>query len=174
MKQDPGVRFSEFESRDLPAALAVFNHYVRTSTAVYMDAPLSEEEFSPLVNFPDPRHGTFSIFREGRFAGYVTLKPFSPRSGYSFTAEISVFLDPALVGKGTGSAAIGFIEQKARERGFHVLLACVSGDNEASLRLFERTGYGKVGHFRDVGFKFGRRLDTIYCEKILGATPRES
>ena len=163
----PPFQITALEPRDLPGALGIFNHYIRTSTAVYMDAPLSEAEFQGMLFFPDPRHGSFAIFREGRSQGYMTLKPYSPRSGYRDTAEISIFLHPDCTGQGTGSTAIAFLEERARERGFHALVAGISGDNEASLRLFEGKGYARVAHFREVAIKFGRRLDTFFFEKIL-------
>ena len=54
----------------------------------------------------------------------------------------------------------------ARARGFHAIIAVIDAANEASIRLHARFGFEKVGHFKEVGFKFGRWLDVAYLELI--------
>jgi phosphinothricin acetyltransferase len=39
--------------------------------------------------------------------------------------------------------------------------------NDLSIRLHERFGFVKVGHLREVGWKFGRRIDVGYWQKLL-------
>jgi phosphinothricin acetyltransferase len=55
----------------------------------------------------------------------------------------------------------------AEARGLHVILAGVDATNEASLRLHGKFGFERVGHFREVGHKFGRWLDVIYLQRTL-------
>jgi phosphinothricin acetyltransferase len=66
-----------------------------------------------------------------------------------------------------GSAALSFIESRAREREFHNLLAIICGENIASIRLFEKHGYTQCAHYHEVGKKFGRWLDVVSFEKLL-------
>jgi phosphinothricin acetyltransferase len=56
---------------------------------------------------------------------------------------------------------------RARELGKHVMIAGVDADNAASLRLHARLGFERVAHFREVGFKFGRRLDLVFLQRML-------
>jgi phosphinothricin acetyltransferase len=56
---------------------------------------------------------------------------------------------------------------RAAALGKHVLIAGVDADNAASLRFHERLGFERVGHFREVGFKFGRWLDLVLMQRIL-------
>jgi phosphinothricin acetyltransferase len=49
----------------------------------------------------------------------------------------------------------------------HVLIASICGENTGSIRLFESLRLDKCAHFREVGEKFGRRLDVVYYQKIL-------
>jgi phosphinothricin acetyltransferase len=71
------------------------------------------------------------------------------------------------VGRGLGGRGAQFIEDVAKSNGIHVLVATICGENEASIRLFERNGYEKCAHFREVGKKFGRWLDVVAYQKIL-------
>ncbi|CAM4452699.1 L-amino acid N-acyltransferase YncA [Paenibacillus endophyticus] len=76
-------------------------------------------------------------------------------------------MDPDHVGKKVSTAAIRFLETQARELGFHVLVATICTKNERSIRMFERLGYEKSAHFKEIGNKFGRWLDIASYQKIL-------
>jgi len=47
------------------------------------------------------------------------------------------------------------------------LLAIISGDNESSVQLFEKSGYEKCAHFKQVGEKFNKILDVVSYQKII-------
>jgi L-amino acid N-acyltransferase YncA len=95
------------------------------------------------------------------------LKRFSEREGYGRTAEVSVYLLPEYRGMGLGGRAVVFLEEVARSNGFHALIASICAENTGSIRMFERNGYTKCAHLKEVGFKFERLLDVVDYEKIL-------
>jgi L-amino acid N-acyltransferase YncA len=45
----------------------------------------------------------------------------------------------------------------------------ISGENNASIGLFSRMGYNKCAHLKEVGLKFGRKLDIVYYQKTAAA-----
>lgn len=169
---------TEAQSRIVPldpgrfdAARVIYNHYVLHTTATFQEVPLDAGAFEDLVRFPDPRFGSWALLREdGGLVGYAVLGPFKGRCAYRYTSEVSIYLAPGETGKGLGSAAADFLEARARERGFHALIAGITAENEASLRLFADKGYLPAARLREVGFKSGRWLDVVYLEKILPAS----
>ncbi|HEX8004406.1 MAG TPA: GNAT family N-acetyltransferase [Mycobacteriales bacterium] len=108
---------------------------------------------------------------DGDLLGYLLVAPFKGRCAYRDTAEVTVYLDAAACGRGLGRAALAFAEEHARAAGLHALLAVVCAENEPSLRAFARAGYEEVGRLREVGRKFGRLLDVVYLEKVVGSAP---
>ena len=52
----------------------------------------------------------------------------------------------------------------------HVMIAGIDADNAVSIKLHESLGFINVGHFHEVGFKFGRWLDLVFLECRLPAT----
>lgn len=153
---------------DAAAAAAIYNHYVATTTATFQTEPLTPDEWlAEATAGTTGRHGAWAVTNGGAFAGYVVVGPFKGRCAYRDTAEVTVYLDPAATGRGLGREAVGFAEIHARDAGLHALLAVVCAENDASLRLFERAGYERAGLLREVGTKFGRRLDVVYLEKVL-------
>lgn len=164
------VVFVPFAEEHIEPALAIYNHYVRTSTATFHTVPLTPEEFRREVFFADDRCGALAILAgaEARLVGYCVLKPLGARQAYHVSAEVSIYLHPDWTQHRIGRLAIGRLEEKARAAGFHALVAAICGENAASLSLMEGLGYERVGHLREVGRKFGRFLDLIDCEKLLG------
>ena len=153
---------------DLDAARAIYNHYVETSTATFHDEPLTAAEFAAMVDTAgSERHGVWGIRASDELGGYVQVSPFKSRCGYRDTAEVTVYLRPDATGRGLGAAALQHAESFARGAGLHALLAVICAENDASLRVFARAGYVEVGRLREVGSKFGRRLDVAYLELLL-------
>lgn len=55
----------------------------------------------------------------------------------------------------------------ARERRYHAVMARVTAENVASLRLHERRGFRVIGVERETAFKVGRWLDTAIMQRLL-------
>ena len=161
---------------DHDRAAAVYNYYVTTSTATFQTEPLDAGAWAADAVTGEPgRHAAWAVEDEkGAFAGYLLVTPFKSRCAYRDTAEVTVYLDPASTGRGLGGAALDHAEAHARRAGLHALLAVVCAENDASLRLFERRGYERCALLREVGTKFGRRLDVVYLEKLVGAAAETS
>jgi L-amino acid N-acyltransferase YncA len=47
------------------------------------------------------------------------------------------------------------------------VIAQICAENEAGLALAARLGLAPVGTLREVGVKFGRRLDVVVCERLV-------
>ncbi len=161
------VSFVKMTEQDLQFVSDLYNFYVVNSTATFHIAPLDAGEIHQLVFFKDTKYCTFIVLADDIPCGYASIRSFSLREGYARTAEVGVYLQPEYTGKGIGSRAIGFLEDFARSAGFHALVASICAENRESVRLFERAGYSKCAHFREVGFKFGRVLDVVDYEKII-------
>jgi phosphinothricin acetyltransferase len=162
------IIFEELNEGHLKDVLDIYNWYVQNSTATWHYHTLDEEEMRPLVLSDNDRYGSYAIRRGGDICGYVSVRQYKTREAYSDTAEIGIYLRNDCCGKGIGDAAVKHIERFAREKGFHVLIASISGDNESSVKVFEKNGYEKCAHYREVGQKFGKRLDNVAYQKILG------
>ncbi len=161
------ISFQPTTEPDVARLLPLYNHYVRTDTATFHTEEIDEATLRALL-FPGyPRFSSWTVHSDDALAGYVILARYKPREAYDGSAEVTIYLDPAFVGKGLGTAAVTHAEAQARERGFHSLLAIICGENTASLRLFEKCGFVKCAHYHEVGKKFGRWLDVISLEKLL-------
>jgi L-amino acid N-acyltransferase YncA len=162
------VTYKRLAETDLQFVTELYNFYVKTSTATFHMHELSTDEMHELVFFENPKYCTFIISRDRDKCGYASIRYFSSREGYAGTAEVTIYLKPECTQKGIGSASIRHIENIAKTNGFHVLVASICAENVQSIRLFEKSGFIKCAHFHEVGKKFGRILDVVDYEKIIG------
>lgn len=162
-----GLRFEEIGEKHLPTVQQIYNYYILHTTATFHSNPLSQEDMADLLLFECAKYRTFVAVENETVAGYVTLSQHKKREAYDSTAEVSVYLKPELTGRGLGKCCLGFIEEFARTYCFHVLIATICSDNIGSIKLFERSGYQKCAHFREVGKKFGQLHDVVAYQKIL-------
>lgn len=159
--------FSEMKEEYLAEVLQLYTHYVLHTNATFHARALTPAEMRELVFFDNEKYKTFVLFTDDIFCGYVFIAQHKKREAYDATAEVTVYLKPSVAGKGLGSLAIRYIEDYARKQGLHVLIATICAENAASIRLFERNGYFKCAHYKEIGQKFGQLLDIVAYQKII-------
>ena len=147
----------------------IYNYYIKNTTVTYHYFEHSEAQMKEILYSKDSRFNSFAILDDnnGEVIGYCLICKFKNREAYDICGEAVVYLDNSYLGRGIGKLALNFLEEEAKKQKFHTLVASISNDNERSIRLFEREGYYKCAHFKEVGVKFGKVLDLLYYEKIL-------
>ncbi len=155
---------------DLPAITAIYDHAVRHGTATFeLTAPdLAEmtRRFNALME------GGFPYFvaeLEGRVVGYAYAGAYRPRPAYRFTVENSIYLDPAIHRRGIGLELMQRLIVECEARGFRQMIAVIGDSaNAGSIGVHRKCGFQMIGTHPDVGFKFGRWLDTVMMQRSLG------
>ncbi len=155
--------------QDLPVILAIFNEIIAQSTAVFIDQPLSLDELRSWYRTKRDKGLPVLIATDAvGIAGFASLSPFRDRSCYRHSQELSVHVRADARGRGIGSQLLVAIEIAARTYGSHVLIAGMDAANAQSIRLHERAGFTQVAHMPQVGRKFGRWLDLVLMQRVLG------
>ena len=98
--------------------------------------------------------------------GWAALSSYSTKCAYSKTAEISLYVKKECQGKGFGTKLMDAIIQDGEKAGLHAVIARITEGNKQSVRLHESVGFKHVGIYKEVGYKFGKRLDVYLMEKI--------
>jgi L-amino acid N-acyltransferase YncA len=99
--------------------------------------------------------------------GFGSLSAFHERSGYSATAENSIYVDRAQRGRGVGTALLAELLVLASAHGFHSVIARIAGHNETSIGLHQAAGFELVGVEREVGRKHRQWLDVVELQRLL-------
>lgn len=154
---------------DIPFLLEIYNYEVLNGVATFDTEPKSEAEWEQWYESHVRENALLVWEEDGVPAGYATLSPYRPRGAFRVSAELSVYVRPDRRGRGIGSALMEAILVRAREKeGLHTVISVITGENTGSIRLHERFGFSECGRMREVGYKFGRYLDIVNMQKIVG------
>jgi phosphinothricin acetyltransferase len=157
-------------SGDLPALREIYAGHVLHGAASFEEVPPDPAEFEKRWRSITDLGLPYLVACEGaRLLGYAYAGPYRPRSAYRFSVEDSVYLDPAVTGRGIGKLLLAAIIDAATIAGKRQMLAVIGDSaNRASIALHASLGFTEVGTFRSVGFKFGRWVDTVLMQRALG------
>jgi L-amino acid N-acyltransferase YncA len=155
---------------DLPGVTAIYEHAVLYGTATFELIPPDLAEMTR--RFKALTEGGFPYFvgaLEGKVIGYAYAGPYRPRPAYRFTVENSVYLDPAVHRRGIGTQLLQKLIAQCEALGYRQMIAVVGDSaNAGSIGAHIKTGFKLLGTHPDVGFKFGRWLDTVMMQRALG------
>ena len=153
---------------DFEQVLAIYNEVIRNTTAVYADDEYDrtrgKEWFDAKLSGGFP----FIVARDDQgVAGFGAFGAFRAWPCYRHSVEHSVHVRADRRSQGVGRALVVELKSRAAALGKHVMIAGIDADNVASIRLHEKLGFSRVGHLREVGFKFGRWLDLAFLQCLL-------
>ena len=82
--------------------------------------------------------------------------------------EDSIYVDHQARRSGVGRMLLDHLIANATDRGFRQMIAVIGDSAQtASVELHRAAGFRMVGAFADVGYKFGRWLDTVLMQRAL-------
>jgi len=155
---------------DLPAITDIYRHAVLHGTATFELIPPDLAEMTR--RFDLLRDGGFPYLvaaREGRAVGYAYAGVHRPRPAYRFTVENSVYLEPVIHRRGIGLQLMRRLIAECEARGYRQMIAVIGDSaNAGSIGVHTKCGFQMIGTHPNVGFKFGRWLDTVMMQRALG------
>lgn len=154
---------------DLGAVRAIYNHYVAHSTCTFQTEPDTEADRLTWFHARSPAHPVTVAVAAGEVVGWASLSAWNARGGYARTVEASVYVRPDSHRRGVGRALALDLIDRARTLGHHTIVGAACAEMTASLALQDALGFERAGRLREVGHKFGRWLDVVYTQLVLGA-----
>jgi len=152
---------------DAEAIRVIYNAEVIGSTVTFDLKPRTAEEQRSWVARHQGAHPAVVAAEGPLVVGFGSLSPFRDRAAYATTVEDSLYVESSWRGKGVGRLLLDELMTLAVARGFHAVIARVSGDNEPSIALHRACGFTPVGVEREVGRKFGRWIDVAVLQRML-------
>jgi L-amino acid N-acyltransferase YncA len=159
------------QPQDLAVITAIYDHAVRHGTASFELEPPDAEEMTR--RYETLRRGGYPYLVaeiDGELLGYAYAGPYRARPAYHWSVEDSIYIAPQSHRRGIGRALIERLIAEAQAAGFRQMIAVIGDSaNAGSIELHRRAGFRMVGTFDNVGFKFGRWLDSVLMQRPLGA-----
>jgi L-amino acid N-acyltransferase YncA len=159
---------------DVPRIASIYAHHVLTGLATFEVVPPDDAEMARrrgnVLGWALPY---FVAEDASGVLGYAYAAPYRTRIGYRYTVEDSIYVDPAVVGRGVGRRLLERLIEACTACGCRQMIAVI-GDtaNSASIGLHEACGFARVGMLPSTGFKFGRWVDSVLMQRGLGEADR--
>lgn len=156
---------------DAAAVQKIYAFHVAHGTASFETEAPDETFWRDKIAAVRARDWPFLVAEaDGVVLGHAYATQFRDRAAYAHTCENSIYVADETRGMGVGRQLLTALVAAARGCGFEQMIAVVGGGEPASVALHERLGFVHAGRMRNVGFKFGRKLDTVYMQLELGAS----
>ena len=155
---------------DLPAVHAIYSYNVQHGTASWeLSPPDAGEMLRRMHAMLEQDYPYFVAELDGRIAGYSYASSYRPRPGYRFTVENSVYVDMSLQRRGIGRLLLSTLIAACERQGYRQMIAVIGDShNTGSIALHHALGFVHIGTMPNIGFKFGRWLDSVLMQRALG------
>ena len=170
-KTSPVYRESDRTGRIRPVTLddarvisGIYNPYIADTVITFEEHPVKATEMARRIAAVIPRLPWLLLEQDGRVMGYAYASPWRERTAYRHSVETTIYLESRFAGQGMGKRLYDALLQDLRKMGLHTAFGVISLPNPASVALHEKSGFTKVGHLAEAGWKFGRWVDVGYWQ----------
>ena len=155
---------------DLDKGLKIYNYFILNSFSNFEEKKLSFKSFKSLYNKIKRNKLPFLIAKkENNVVGIAFVNKFREKSGYRFTFEHSIYIDPVFINSGYGTIILEELIRNCRKnKNIKNLIAVIGGsDNVGSIKIHKKNGFKLIGILKKVGFKKNKWVDSVYMQKKL-------
>ena len=161
------MKISQAKPEDAEAVASIYNHYIENTVITFEEKAVSADEMRGRIADVTANLPWLVCEVDGAVAGYAYATQLRARSAYRYSAETTVYLDSAQVGKGLGTRLYETLIAELKAKSIHTVIGGIALPNAASVALHEKMGYRKVAHYEQVGWKFGKWIDVGYWQRFL-------
>tara|TARA_Y100001935_G_C16988172_1_gene352119 strand:- start:53 stop:553 length:501 start_codon:yes stop_codon:yes gene_type:complete len=164
------IIYKKITKIQLNEALKIYNFYIENSLSNFEEKKISIQTFKSLYNNIISNKLPFIIAEKNNIViGLAFVNKFREKSGYRFTFEHSIYVEPNFLKNGYGSFILKeLIKHCKKNKKIKNLIAVIGGsDNVASIKLHHKSGFKHIGIIKKAGFKKNKWIDSVYMQKKL-------
>ena len=162
------IRFAN--SKDADRILEIYAPFIQQSPVSFETEVPTLEEFRKRMERIQAIYPWIVGEMDGQIVGYAYGSPHRGRRAYSWSTEVTVYMDQKFKRMGLGRKLYCRLFDLLRLQGFHLALGGVALPNEGSEGLHRSLGFSLVGVYKNVGFKHGQWHDVAWYQKQLQDT----
>ncbi|CAN5716523.1 GNAT family N-acetyltransferase [soil metagenome] len=153
---------------DMPAVAAIYEHFVQESVATFEVIAPDTAEMTRRLKAVQERGLPYLVATLEKYVvGYCYASQFRPREAYRLTVEDSIYVRADCIGYGVGKRLLTQLIAGCHEAGCHRMVACICGDNPASVALHRSLGFEPAGLLPEAGLKFEQWVDMAMMQRSL-------
>lgn len=170
MSTSDTIQVRDATEADMAAIRDIYAHHVATGGGSFeYDPPDVAEIIRRRAAVVDAGYPYILAEDAGRVLGYAYAGAYRPRRAYRYTVEDSVYVAEDAHRRGVGQKLLAELIRRCTAEGYRQMIAVIGDSgNAGSISLHRKMGFREVGVIRNIGFKFGRWLDSVTMQLALG------
>lgn len=154
---------------DAPRVRDIYAYYIEHSEATFNEVLKPMEAYRESIQTLLETYPFLVAEDEaGRFLGFANAEPLRPQTGYRYTVELTIYLDPHTPQHaGVGTRLYGALLPCLKAQGFYSAYGIINSANEASYALHRHFGFRQAGLLENCAYKHGKWLSALYLCKTL-------
>ena len=164
------VKKNNFTKNEISKSLKIYNYFIEHSLSNFEEKKLSKSTFNLLLRKIKKNKLPFILaIEENEVIGLAFVNKFREKSGYRFSYEHSIYVDPAFINNGYGNKILKELIKICKKiTKIKNLIAVIGGKNNfASIKIHKKNGFNYIGTIKKAGFKKNKWVDSIYMQKRL-------
>jgi len=152
--------------KDLTEITEIYNEAILNTVATFDTNIKTLDEQKEWFDKHGSKNPIIVAEENGKITGWASLSKYSDRCAYSDTAELSLYVKEESQGRGIGKKLMEGIIKKGEQAGIHAIISRIAEGNQVSVHLHKMVGFEHIGIYKEVGYKFEKRLDVYLMEKL--------
>ena len=164
------VKTNKFTDNEISKALKIYNYFIENSFSNFEEKKLSKKTFNLLLAKIKKNKLPFILaILNNEVIGLAFVNKFREKSGYRYSYEHSIYVDPNFINSGYGNKILKELIKICKKIGkIRNLIAVIGGKNNfASVKIHKKNGFNYIGTIKNAGFKKNKWIDSIYMQKRL-------
>ena len=162
------ISIRSVSEKDASNLTRIYNHYVSNTYVTFETEPVASLDMARRITETGAIQLPWLVAEaSGKILGYAYASEWKGRCAYRFSVESTIYLDARHTDKGVGTTLYSALVDATRANSMHSVIGGIALPNDRSIKLHERLGFKKVGHFEQVGYKHGRCVDVGYWQLML-------
>ena len=150
------------QTGDADKVLEIFQQGINGGNATF-------DKVAPTWEAWDTKHFNLCRFvledEDNQVVGWCALQPVSNRDCFKGVAEVSIYLDGSVQGKGLGTILLKKLILDSEEHDFWTLQAGIFPENKVSIAIHQKQGFRTVGTREKIGEMNGQWRDIVLLER---------
>lgn len=149
----------------------IYGYYVDNSYVTFTEVNPSLEEYeSSIIKTLQDYPYIVACDNSDKVIGMAYGGRLRHHDAYRYAVETTIYLaKDAPRASGIGGALYQELENRLKAMGYVFMYGVITDDNDASIKFHEALGFECVGHFSNVGYKFGNWKGIVWYRKQINS-----
>ncbi len=160
----------EAEISDAEAICDIYGYYANNTFVTFTEVNPSVKEYEQsIIETKKEYPYLVACDKDGKVIGMAYGGRVRHHDAYKYSVETTIYVsNDAPKHSGIGRALYNELEIQLKRMGYKFMYGVITDVNTPSIEFHKALGFEKVGHFSDIGYKFGEWKGIVWYRKQIG------